>query len=204
MQENLEKLLKDADRTGATVTQTPADLADIVRKRAQRRRSLNSAAAIAAAAGVIFAIAILSSQTRQQQPSKPMLANRPQPRTQQEPVSPEEIRRLADQTQATANFVRDVLADDRARRRLAQLKAKLAAIPDPMKTIRKEVDETAYILLRTAERMRIASGSKGSARACYNRVIELFSDSHWADVARQRLTEMQTNGNHEIQKETQS
>ena len=57
--------------------------------------------------------------------------------------------------------------------------------------IRKQVDKTAFILVYQANRMYSELDQKDSAIQEYNRVIELFPQSRWAEVARQRISEIQ-------------
>jgi len=90
-------------------------------------------------------------------------------------------------------FIREVLEEERKQRRLQELQAQLASYSDPLQEIQKQVDKTAFILVYQANRMYRELDQKDSAIQAYNRVIELFPQSRWAEVARQRLSEIKNN-----------
>jgi len=108
-------------------------------------------------------------------------------------LSQAEVEQLRAQTGATLKLVREVIANQRRRSRLEELEAKLARIPDPLEEMQRQADKTAFILVYQANQMYDELNQKDSAIQTYNRVIELFPQSKWADVARQRLLEMQNN-----------
>ena len=87
--------------------------------------------------------------------------------------------------------MREVVERQRRRSRLEELEAKLARIPDPLEQMQRQADKTAFTLVYQANRMYGELNQKDSAIRTYKRVIELFPQSKWADVARRRLLEIQ-------------
>jgi tetratricopeptide (TPR) repeat protein len=103
----------------------------------------------------------------------------------------DQVRQLQARTDAALSLIREVLEDERRQRRLEELEAQLASIPDPLEEIQKQVDKTAFILVYQADRMYRELNQTDSAVENYLRVIELFPKNRWARVARQRLSEIE-------------
>jgi hypothetical protein len=103
----------------------------------------------------------------------------------------EQVRQLQAQTDMTLRLVREVLDKDRQERRLAALKAELASIPDPVKEIDRQVDKTAFILVYQADKLYKELNETDSAVRAYKEVIQLFPTNQWADVARERLSQIE-------------
>jgi tetratricopeptide (TPR) repeat protein len=80
---------------------------------------------------------------------------------------------------------------DRQERRLAALNAELASIPDPVREMDAQVDKTASLLIYQADRLYKELNQTESAVAQYKEVIQLFPKNRWADVARERLAEIE-------------
>ena len=182
-EDKIKNLLQKADEmvAGPGIS---ANLAADVRHRANRRQTVNLAARIAVAAIVVIALGIWSFTAKKTW-------------DQQKLVTLEiQIKQLQAQTDATLKFIREVLDEERKQRRLQELQAQLASIPDPLEEIRKQVDKTAFILVYQANRMYRELDQKASAIQAYNRVIELFPQSRWAEEARQRLSEIRNNQLH--------
>lgn len=179
-EDKIKNLLQKADQTAGGPAPVSVDLS-AVRRRANRRRNANLAVRIAAAAVVVFALGTWSYTAKKT-------------RDQQRIVALEmQIKQLQKQTDATLNLIREILEEDRKQRRLNELRAQLASIPDPVREIQKQVDKTAFILVYRANQMYRELDQKDSAIKAYNRVIELFPQSRWAEEARQRLSEIQNN-----------
>ena len=179
-EDKIKNLLQKADQTAGRPVPVSVDLSAVHRS-ANRRHVANLAVRIAAAAVVVTALGIWSFNAKKT-------------RDQQRIVALEiQIEQLQAQTDATLNFIREVLEEDRKQRRLNELRAQLASIPDPARQIQKQVDKTAFILVYQANRMYRELDQKDSAIKAYNRVIELFPQSRWAEEARQRLSEIKNN-----------
>jgi tetratricopeptide (TPR) repeat protein len=180
-EDKIKKLLYEADQTAGGPVPLSENLAAAVRRRGNRRHIANLVVRVAAAAVVLFALGIWSYTARKA-------------RDQQRIVALEiQIKQLRAQTESTLNLIREVLDEDRKQRRLSELQAQLASIPDPLEEIQKQVDKTAFILVYQANRMYRELDQKDSAIQAYNRVIELFPQNRWAEVARQRLSEIKNN-----------
>jgi tetratricopeptide (TPR) repeat protein len=103
----------------------------------------------------------------------------------------EQVKQLQAQTDATLKLVREVLDQDRQQRRLASLEAELASIPDPQKEIDRQVDKTAFLLVYQADKLYKELNQTESAVRAYKEVIQLFPTNQWANVARERLSQIE-------------
>lgn len=103
----------------------------------------------------------------------------------------DQVKQLQAQTEATLKLVQEVLERDRQDRRLASLQAELARIPDPKKEIDQQVDEAAFVLVYQADRLYKELNQTDSAVRAYKDVIQLFPTNRWADVARERLSQIE-------------
>ena len=155
-----------------------ANLSAAVRRRAHRRRFVNLAAPLAAAAVVLIAVGIwnLVIRTTETTPER-------------ERITLLEIQ--LKQLQARTDLIQEVLVEEQKQHSLDELEAQLASIPDPLEEIQKQVDKTAFILVYHADRLYRELNRTDSAVETYNRVIELFPKNRWAQVARQRLSEIE-------------
>ena len=180
-EDKIKNLLQKADKTAGTAAPIPANLAADVRRRANRRRFATLAAPVAAAAVVLIAFGIwcLTGVPADQMYEQGKVA-----------ALQAEIKQLQAQTDATLKLVREVLENQRRQHRIAKLKAKLASITDPLEEVQRQVDKTAFTLVYEANRMYGELNQRDSAIQTYKRVIELFPQSTWADVARRRLSEI--------------
>ncbi|MHC4424952.1 MAG: tetratricopeptide repeat protein [Planctomycetota bacterium] len=180
-EDKIEKLLQEADRTAGLPAGVRVDLSAI-RRRANRRRFASLAAPVAAAAVLMVALGIWSHTIRV-----------PETRREQKRIVAleDQVRQLQARTDAALSLIREVLEDERRQRRLEELEAQLASIPDPLEEIQKQVDKTAFILVYQADRMYRELNQTDSAVENYLRVIELFPKNRWARVARQRLSEIE-------------
>ncbi len=182
IEDKIKDLLQKADRMTAQVRPLHIDPVAIHR-RAERRRLIMNIAAPAAIAAIIFFASIIVIQAAR--PHKPF--------EQKQIVSlQQELKNLQAKTDAVLNLVQQVLESERRQRRLNELEATLASIPDPIEETQRQVDKTAFILVYQADRLYRQSNQTDSAVQTYNRVIRLFPQTQWAEVARQRLSEIET------------
>ncbi|HUW17706.1 MAG TPA: hypothetical protein VMW16_00220 [Sedimentisphaerales bacterium] len=181
-EDKITNLLKKADQTAWPPKPPPANLAAVVRRHAHRRRTIRIAAPVAAAAVIVIAVGLwyrtadTAKRTQEQQRITSLEA---------------QIKQLQARTDATLDLIREVLEYERKQRRLDQLQAELANIPDPLEESRREVDKAAFVLVYQADRMYKERNQKDSAVRTYNRVIELFPQTPSAETAKQRLLEIQ-------------
>jgi len=182
IEDKIKELLQDADRMAGFPPPISVNLLAAVRRRAHHRRFLNLAVPLAAAAVVLIAaglwsLAIRTAETRGEKEKIALLET--------------QLKQLQARTDAALNLIQDVLEKEQKRHSLDELEAQLASIPDPLEEIQKEVDKTAFILVYQADRLYRELNRTDSAVETYNRVIELFPKNRWAQVARQRISEIE-------------
>ncbi len=153
-----------------------------MRRRVRRRRVIRMGGSLAAAAAVTLTVVLATLCTRTKVPS-----SEPQRIASLE----EQVEQLQARTDATLKLVQEVLEKDRRQRRLAALEAELASIPDPVRQIEQQVDQTAFLLIYQADRLYKELNQTESAVAAYKELIQLFPDNRWADVARERLSQIE-------------
>jgi len=77
-------------------------------------------------------------------------------------------------------------------RRVVKLKG--TPLPDTVANVRREADKAAYVIVAQADRMCRQRQLCKSAAVKYRRVVKLFPESPWAEVARGRLDELEEKG----------
>jgi hypothetical protein len=179
--DQLTKLLQQTDRMAGQPTQVRVDLSDIHR-RAKRRRIITIAGPVATAAVLMVALGIWSATLRI-----------PQTTPEQKKIASleEQVEQLQARTDAAMSLIHDILEQEQRQRRLEELNAQLASIPDPIEEMQKQVDKTAFMLVYQADRLYRELNQTSSAVEAYNRVIRLFPENRWAQVAKQRLAEIE-------------
>ena len=183
-EDKIKNLLQEADRMAGLPRPVSANLSAIVRHRAHRRHLLVSLTApLAAAAVILIAAGVWNLTIRTSQREK----------DQEKIVSLEkQLEQLQVRTDAALNLIQEVLVAEQKQPSLDELEAQLASIPDPLEEIQRQVDKTAFILVYQADRLYRELNRTDSAVEAYNRVIELFPKNRWAQVARQRLSEIES------------
>jgi uncharacterized protein YoxC len=177
--ERIRQLLRNADSDAGPPALGPIRIARL-RQRVFRRRLV--AAALPAAAVVLIGTAVWNTYFR------------PHPgREQEQKIATLEtqVRQLQAQTDAVLRLVREVAESDRRERRLDALETELAGIGDPMKEIERQVDKAAFVMVYEADRLYQQLNQTESAVEAYKEVIRLFPRNRWANVARERLSEIQ-------------
>jgi len=183
MAENIIKdLLQEADKIAGVPEQASIDIG-IIRRRARKRYLMRTIAPLIAAAAVI--ILTISVWTLSFRTAKPVGDNDELARLQAQ------VKYLQARTDATLKLVQEMLQKEQKQRELEALQAQLESIGDPREEISQQVERTALILVFQADKMYREPGQKNSAMQAYSRVIELFPQSRWAKVARQRLLDIQ-------------
>lgn len=178
--DKIKQLFQIADRTAGRPLMFPIK-ASAVRRRARVRRAVSVTFRTAAALLILgFVIWGLSDRSAKQTAKQAQIA-----------ALQAQVKLLQARTDATLKLVREVLKSEREESRLDELQAELANIPDPLEEIQKQVDKTAFTLVYHADQMYRQLNQKGSAVEAYNRVIKLFPKNRWAEVARQRLSEIE-------------
>jgi hypothetical protein len=180
-EERIERLLQRADeRAGSPAF--GAVSAGRIRQRIHRRWVIRSTALMTAAAAIAVVATLWTVRMRMEkpQPQPPAIAS-----------LESQVKQLRAQTDATLRLVQEVVAKDRQHRRLASLEAELSSIPEPMAEIERQVDKTAFILVYQADRLYKELNRTESAVTAYKEVIQLFPTNRWADVARERLSQIE-------------
>ena len=75
--------------------------------------------------------------------------------------------------------------------RISKLRQELVRL-DAAEQIAREVDEAVCIMLYDADQRLKHPGKREAAVAIYRNVIRLFPQSRWADVAREKLSNIQS------------
>jgi uncharacterized protein YoxC len=182
MTENkIQNLLQKADQTAGQPAPVCVNLSDI-RRRVKRRYLKYSAVPLAAAAILLIAIGIWSLTIK---------IPKTIPEQDKKLASLEsQIKRLQASTDAAINLIHQVLEQEKRQSQLNELQAQLASMPDPLEEIQQQVDKTAFILVYQADRLYRELNQTESAVETYKRVIELFPENKWAQVARERLVQI--------------
>jgi tetratricopeptide (TPR) repeat protein len=179
--EQIRALLQRTDETADAPRFGPVTAAGI-RGQARRRQLVKAGVPLAVAASVLIAVVLWTLCLR---------TGEPLPQPQRIASLEEQVRQLQAQTETTLKLVQEVLEKDRQDRRLAALQAELASIPDPVKEIDRQVDKAAFILVYQADKLYKELNQTESAVAAYKEVIQLFPTNQWADVARERLSQIE-------------
>ncbi len=182
-EERIKTLLQRADAVAGKPAFEGVCAAGI-RRQIHRRRIIRTGGALAAAAVATFAFTLLAVSMGEKTRS-------PQPQPERIASLEEQVEQLKAQTDATLKLVQEVLEKDRRQRRLAALEAELASIPDPVQQMQQHVDKTVFLLIYQADRLYTELNQTESAVAAYKEVIQLFPTNRWAEVARERLSQIE-------------
>jgi tetratricopeptide (TPR) repeat protein len=177
----IKNLLQQADKAAGEVSPVKVNISDICR-RAGRKNMISLIAPLSTAALLMVALTILAFMFRTTEPTQEQ---------QKIALLEAQIKQLQARTDAALNYIQQVLDEEQRQSRLDELQTQLASIPDPLEEVRRQVDKTAFILVYQADRLYKELNQTESAVESYNRVIELFPENRWAQVARQRLEEIE-------------
>jgi len=181
-EDRIKVLLQEADRMAGVPEQASIDTG-IIRRRAHKRYLVRTIVPLtAAAAAIILTISLWTLSVRT---TKQVGGNDKVARLQAQ------VKELQARTDATLKLVQEMLQKEQKQRELEALQVQLESIGDPREEIRQQVERTALILVFQADKMYRELGQKSSVMQAYSRVIELFPQSRWAKVARQRLVDIQ-------------
>jgi tetratricopeptide (TPR) repeat protein len=180
-EDEIKKLLLQADKAAGGPAPVRVNFSAI-RRRAGRKNMIILVAPLASAAVLMVALSVLALMFRTTEPTQ-----------EQTKIAllETQIKQLQARTDAALSFIHEVLDEERRQSRLDELQAQLASIPDPLEEVRSQFDKTAFVLVYQADRLYRELNQTDSAVENYRRVIELFPESQWAKVARQRLSEIE-------------
>ena len=208
----IQRLLRQADAAAGAPGVQP-DLAGRVQRLAGRRRR-RAVGGWAAAAGIALTVGLAAwlwgggGQRPPRQIASPTapdavpaggngdsdraIAQRtPRPAAADEPADEvgllrAEIARLRVEADSRMAVVQRMLALER-RRRAGPRTATYLARSDPAEEVRQQMDQAALVMVYQADRMRRVLDLQAPAMQMYRRAAELFGQTHWGGVARQRL-----------------
>lgn len=183
-EDKLKNLICRADRDAGQQLSVEVDISAI-RRRAKSRKIYTTYYPVAAAAVVILAVFFLNIFEKKPEKQIGYAAN--------DIVA--QIKQLHESTDNTINLIREIFENEEKQKRISDLESELASIPDPIKQINEELDRTAFILVYSADKMYKELNLTSSAVETYKRVIKLFPDNQWAQVARERLEEIKNQRN---------
>jgi hypothetical protein len=192
--DRLRQILQQADATAGAAPEMPGDLAQRVRVRASRRRrvrvGLGAAAVLVLAVGATWFWPRRSTTPRSSDQSRSVVAEPPEPDVAQLKVELERLRRDAEMRLAVIHRTEEILEELKHFDALRNQPPP----PDAVANTRRQVDHAAYVLVSQADRMCRELNLCDSAAVRYRRVVDLFPESRWAVVARQRLSELESKG----------
>lgn len=170
-----KQLLQQADAGAAVPRTMPGDLAERVRRLDRRRRT---ARGLAALAGGIVAAAV----------GWQSLGERSEP-IDQVALADEAFRaEIAELDQRIAAQQR--LVDTLWLQWRGEQASSTAGVPDAA----EEIETVAGRMVEQADRLREAMQPSAEAQALYERVVTLFPQTYFAEIARQRLSELTAPG----------
>ena len=190
----LKQVLHRADRVAGPPRPVTVDARAIERRAgaARAHRTAGWTAAVAAAA-VLGICAWLGLPARREGPG-PAGQGAPVVTDAQKIARLEaEVRQLRASTDRMLALLQEAAQQRDRDRRVAELRKELAAIPDPTEQARGQVSQAAERMVHEADRLWLGQRQRRLATAQYRRVIDLFPDTEWASVARQRLTQITEN-----------
>ncbi len=176
-EEEIKNLLQRADNTAGKPAWTSVNISNI-HCRAGHKRIIKTVLPPAIAAVLLIAVGIWNSTKKSENKNlKP-----------EQIISIEaRIEKLQASTDNAIKLIHEILEQERKQKQLDELHAQLASIPDPIEEIQKQVDKTAFILIYQADQLYRELNKTDSAVETYKRVIRLFPENRWAQVARERL-----------------
>lgn len=174
--DKLSELLRSVDEAAPAPTALSGDLANTVRSRAADRHRKQRVVFKTAAAVVIIALGawgltVIDTRSESQEPTASLEA---------------EVKQLNAKVDSLLSIVHEALEDQQRDRRMASMAVELATIPDPIKEMNRNIDKVVLNLLYKADNIE----SNYFSIEAYKRIIKLFPDNYYSEVARQRIKEI--------------
>ena len=201
VEDDLRQLLSQADRAAGPAPAPRINLADRVRRSARRRRMAETAGPMAAV--LILGVVLLHWANRNTNPSPTStsdsinvaqnLENQTPPTSVEVSQFQAEIAQLRVRADIQMQVVRELLDLEKQQTELAELERQLAAIPDPLEEVRRQVEQAAYTVVYHADLKYTRMNLKESAIEEFQRVIQLYPQTRWAAVAQAKLSEIRFN-----------
>jgi len=179
MQERIKSLLQQADRMAGPPEPVSVGLQSITRRHVHRRRKIVACLSIAAAIIFIAGAWQWTVKVGRINEQKRVAAMET------------DLQLLRAQTNATLKVVNELLDRQRRQQRIAELRAKLAAIDDPLEKVNEEIETTAFIIVYYADKKWQRPSQRAAAIEDYKSVLRLFPETRSAEKAKQRLGEIE-------------
>jgi len=185
----LGEWLRRADAASGPLPPLRTDLAGRVRRQARWRRATRTTAGalVLLAVGAVWAL-WPPAERPTENGAGPIAAGTD--RQAEIARLQEKVHRLQEEVEWRTVAVERMLTLETQQRRLADLRRR-AAEPDALDRLDQQTDQTAFTLVYQADRMHKELGLEAPAVEGYRRVIRLFPETRWAEVARKRLSEIE-------------
>lgn len=174
-EQNLKQLLKQTDSASQLSPLDADHLNSAVRGRLRRRKQMVYYRVLAAAA-MITVVCVFSLQKYQSYRKEQRIVQFQQ-----------ELKELTRRTEQTLALVQNMLKQQQQQDEIRKANRQLARYEN---SIRREVDEAAFILVYQADRMAQKYNDKETAIEYYNQVIKNFKDTPSAKTAQERLNQI--------------
>lgn len=189
--DRLSNLLRETD--AASPPPPLAGLASAIRRsaraRSRRRRTVATATAL-----LVPTAAALLGVLHLPRPSTNHVAVQPPAATRPEALQAE-LARLGAEADLHTQVAARLAARREQRNRVARERARLATGSHPS-TLASERERAALTLLDHGDRLRRELKQVDTAAAAYRRTIELFPETHWAVIAKQRIEQLKPDARH--------
>lgn len=194
----VETLLQQADWAAGPSPASRVDLADRVRRLARRRHRTQTAVRVTAAAVVAIGVGLaVHSVTLRHRLEDRIVALPPPPAASPSPEEVAQLRSQLAQLQKEANDlaarIRGMTAIQEQRERLARMERAVASL-ESGEAVRAQMERAAFTIVYQADRMDRELGLRESALRAYREAIRLFPETPSAKIARDRLAEINTQG----------
>jgi hypothetical protein len=187
--EIVKEILQRADRLAAPPRPVTVDAGAIRRRAGAAQTAVRvgwlAGAGIAAALGVCVWLGLAREPRRHSGSDIPAAAD-----SQRIAQLEAEVKTLRASSDRMFALLQETLEQRDRDRRVAELRKELAGIPEPMDRVKSQVNQAAERMVQEADELLRSRRQRALAAARYQRVIELFPDTEWASVARQRLEEI--------------
>ena len=191
--EPLEKWLRLADEAAGSPPPPAGNVAEGVRRLAARRRRRAVLGGLGfAAAACVAAVALLRPPAEVPQPAPAPVAEAPKAPDDAEVARlRQELAQVRSEADSRLRVAHAMIQMERQTQLSGEIQRATPAWLDPLEPIRREVDKAARTMLCQADRMAGDPARQPAAAEKYREVSQLFPQSLWADVARQKLSQME-------------
>lgn len=191
--EPLEKWLRLADEAAGSPPPLAGHMAEGVRRLAARRRRRAVLGGLGlAAAACVAAVALMWPPAEGPQPAPgPVAEVAKAPSDAEVTRLRQELAQVRSEADSRLRVARAMMQMERQSQLSGEIQRATSAWSDPLEPIRREVDKAARTMLCQADRMAGDLAQQPAAAEKYREVSQLFPQSLWADVARQKLSQME-------------